>query len=84
MNKAEKTVPFDVFLFLARHSRITNWAEYAAVLEMRYPQLISAFGKLTVRQVEKLNKILENKRLAEQGREGKEQERQNERSGRIV
>lgn len=85
MSKVKKNVPFDVFLFLARHSRVTNFAEYATVLEMRYPQLISAFGKLKVRQIAKLDKILIDKRLAEQGREGKEQEAaKNEQSRRIV
>lgn len=85
MSKVKKNVPFDVFLFLARHSRITNWVEYAAVIEAKYPQLISAFGKLKVRQIAKLDKILIDKRLAEQGREGKEQEAaKNEQSRRIV
>ena len=64
MSKVKKNVPFDVFLFLARHSRITNWAEYAAVIEAKYPQLISAFGKLKVRQIAKLDEILINKRSA--------------------
>ncbi len=60
-SSVEKNVPFDVFQFLALHSRITNWAEYATVLETRFPQLVSAFGKLQSGQIQNLNRILESK-----------------------
>ena len=58
---AASKVPFRMFLFLALHSKIRNYAEFAAVIEDRHPSWIESFSTLTPGQIASIKCILEQK-----------------------
>lgn len=58
---ASSKVPFRMFLFLALHSKIRNYAEFAAVIEDRHSSWIDSFSALTPGQIASIKCILEQK-----------------------